>query len=89
MADEPIIVIPDSVIRSLGVAFCLAFLLGYYCTWQSNILDDFSPTGYLKDLSNPSDIWVCLAINVFAFVGVNLTALIMCYRVIKYGERNE
>lgn len=83
MTAKSAIVIPDIVFRSLGITFCLTFLSVFCCTWQSNTMDYFSPTGHLKDVSDPICVWVCLFIDVSSFVLVNLLTLITCYRIFK------
>lgn len=73
------------IVRVLGVAFCLIFLLGFCLTWQSNTLDDFSPTGYLKDLSSPDSIWLCLFSDVLTLLLVMVTTLVVFYRILSYS----
>jgi hypothetical protein len=73
------------LIRSIGLAFCVVFLLSLCWVWRACIEMDYGPTGIWKDLTNPSSIWFCLFVDIAIFLPIILMTFLTLYHVLNYS----
>ena len=71
------------VLKFFGLAGGIGCLLFFCLVWQSNMLDDYSPTGLWKELSNPSSVWFYFFIDIMFFLLITITSVVLFWSVTK------